>query len=81
MKLKSVLGCAVFTLAICLGAVISAEEIIIFDDELHFGNLFDEERDGNMTAFEVRQTDPQAGQAHLRGISMPVNGPGSTASS
>jgi hypothetical protein len=51
--------------AVCFVSVVSAAEIVIFDDELRFGNLFDENRNGNMTAFEVRDTNPHMGRAHL----------------
>ncbi len=59
------LASTVFMAAVFFVSVVSATEIVIFDDELRFGNLFDENRNGNMTAFEVRNTDQHLGQAHL----------------
>ena len=52
MRFSMLLALTVFMAVVCLVSVVSANEIIIFDDELQFGNLFDENRNGNMTSFE-----------------------------
>jgi hypothetical protein len=65
MRFNGKLPSLVIVVLGCFIPGISANEIVVFDDVLHFGNLLDQDRNGNMTSFEIRESDPYEGAAHL----------------